>query len=541
MLGPTEGASPVLGYRTRLKWVAGPGAALGLFGRGTHDVVDTPSCAVGKPILLRIGVTLRTLLRHPAHTAVARALTGVDLREIAGERAGALVSLILRTDLAPGSPELQSFAKSLVADAPDVLSIHWSSRSPTSPQLLGRDGGILFGPDRVLDEIGSVNIIATAGSFVQAHRGQAAAIERLLVQRVAALGRTLGRRVKVLELFAGSGAFGLALAKAGADVVAVESFAPAARSIAEAADAMGVQVTWQAADAEAYVRSLAGAATVDLVLVDPPRRGLPARLRAAIAELSPRLVYVSCSPATLARDLADLERLKLGVTSVHTLDMFPQTDHVEAVAWLERTEQRPLESIYEDDTLVAFDKPPHESVPELTLRVKATTGYEGVAPITRLPSFVSGPVLFAKAGADSAGLRLEILRTVRLGCIALLKGISSDKGSISRPVRGLRGAPSTSRTRYKRTRIVGGHSMVRLESESDLETAMTHMAMLGHAVVGDPKRCDEPTRRHFFEKHGLDRACCWVEGLSFELGGRRIEVTGSEPGDLRAAVASLTA
>ena len=565
-LGTTQPASPVEGYRTRLKWVAGPGGALGLFARGTHEVVDTPSCVVGHPLLLRIGATLRALLRSGAHPAIAKGLTAVDLRQIEAPRAGALVTLIVRTDVAPGSPALAAFANALVEEEADVLSVQWSGRSPGSPQLLGRDGGILFGPDRVVDRVGSVEVVATAGSFVQVHRGQAAVLEQMLVDGMVKLGARLGRPVRVLELFAGSGAFGLALAKAGANVVAVESFAPAARSIADAADRMGIQIAWQAADAEAFVRRRrSDIPEVDLVVVDPPRRGLPPRLRAGIAALSPQaLVYVSCAPSTLARDLADFARLGLRTTQLTSLDMFPQTDHVEAIAWVEPGTPALLESIYEDDALVAFEKPPHESVNELSARVEASSGYHGAASITRLPTFVSGPVLFAKQGGDSAGLRLEILRTVRLRCVALLKGIASEKGSIARAVRGVGGPPTPgpstrsseprdaqsarevpvtsppSRSRYKRVRIESGHSFVRLESAAELETAMTHVAMLGHPVVGDPKRCDEPTRRHFFEKHGLDRAYCWVESLSFELGGRRIEVGGAEPGDLRAVSASLS-
>ncbi len=528
---PPVGATPRLGYRTRLKWVAS-GPRLGLFERGTHRVVDTPGCVVAQPILLEVGTAVRKLLVEERHSAVAEGLTAVDLRQVRAAAERVLVTLVIREDRAPPAGALEAFASALTSASPPVASVGWTGRSHFSPQVLGHGGAILVGEESALDRIGSVDVVARPGSFVQAHRGQAAAIEALLVDALAALTGRLGRKPRVLELFAGSGALGLALAKAGASVTAVESFAPAAQAIGRAAAHASVDVAWHAGDAETFVREHARE-RFDLAVVDPPRRGLPPSLRAGLAHLGlSELFYVSCAPATLARDLADLARQGLTARRVLPLDMFPMTDHVEAVAFVTRAEPPRPRVLFEDDDLLCVDKPPHEPMRELARRLDAS----GVTPLTKLPAFVSGPVLFAKDRAASDLPTLEIQRTVRIEAHALVKGVASAKGSVGRP---LREHPDAPRTRYQRARVVGGHSLVRVATHGAVEVPMTHLSMIGHPVVGDPKRCDEPTRRHFFEKHGLDRAHFWVASVSFEIAGRLVTVEGSEPPDLRAVTASL--
>jgi 23S rRNA (uracil1939-C5)-methyltransferase len=172
----------------------------------------------------------------------------------------------------------------------------------------------------------------SAASFFQANRYLLGALVR---------GATAGdeRGALALDLFAGVGLFAVPLARRFARVVAVESDERAAALAARNArenDAPNVEVVAEAVDTW-LARADAGA--VDLALLDPPRAGLGADLVRRLARLAPReIVYVSCDPTTLARDLRAMldEGYELG--SVAAYDLFPQTYHVETVARLRRVE-----------------------------------------------------------------------------------------------------------------------------------------------------------------------------------------------------------
>src|SRR5262249_13887326 len=123
---------------------------------------------------------------------------------------------------------------------------------------------------------------------------------------------------------------------------------------------LDVQV--ESADAEDVVRELATAGDrPDVVIVNPPRRGITPGTRAGIARLAPSLVaYVSCEPRTLARDISDLSRHGLARREAVPFDMMPLTEEVEALAMLAPGEPPLPEILYEDDALIAVVKAPHE-------------------------------------------------------------------------------------------------------------------------------------------------------------------------------------
>src|SRR5262249_3549271 len=100
-------------------------------------------------------------------------------------------------------------------------------------------------------------------------------------------------------------------------------------------------------------------ARYDAVIVNPPRTGLPAALRSALADVAPRAIaYVSCEPRTLARDLSHLALLGYGAATIEPFDMLPLSASVECVALLTRSTAPQLNVLYEDDALLVIDKPP---------------------------------------------------------------------------------------------------------------------------------------------------------------------------------------
>jgi 23S rRNA (uracil1939-C5)-methyltransferase len=153
------------------------------------------------------------------------------------------------------------------------------------------------------------------------------------------VGETKGRTPRFVELYCGVGFFTIPLAAAGARGVAIESDRSALKHLADNLRRAGLraQVEILGGRVEAREDLSRLLSSVDFVLVDPPRAGLASRVRDALVDRSPaRIVYLSCDPGTLARDLSVLTEGGYSVSSLRLFDLFPQTPHVESLAVLER-------------------------------------------------------------------------------------------------------------------------------------------------------------------------------------------------------------
>ena len=193
----------------------------------------------------------------------------------------------------------------------------------------------LRGPGEALEiAAGGGSLRISPGVFFQAHAGLR---ERLLE----ALARSAGAGALALELYAGAGFFTLSLARAFARVVAVEGERDAAADLrhnAARAAASGVAVVEARVEEALADADLLGGARPDAVVLDPPRTGLAPGAAGRIAALAPRrIVYLSCDPATLARDAAALVAAGYALEGVVAFDLFPQTPHVEVLARLAPT------------------------------------------------------------------------------------------------------------------------------------------------------------------------------------------------------------
>jgi 23S rRNA (uracil1939-C5)-methyltransferase len=317
--------------------------------------------------------------------------------------------------------------------------------------------------------------LAAPGSFVQAHPAQAArlyaAVETALLARLGA-GFSGAR---VLELFAGSGALALRLAKRGARVTAVDSHEPGVRALAEAARAQGIALETRAAPAEA---ALSDVPAPDAIVVDPPRRGLSPELRRAVAEQGrPKLLaYVSCEPATLARDLAHFAALGYGATTITPFDLMPLAESVEVLCVL-----------HAGDT------------------------------------FESGVRFFAKSPRAEAAASRE-LAFARAEHSVLVRGITRKKGHL--------GAFS-----YRRVKVVGTHSLLTVEGALSPPAAwLRALDRIGHPALGDARHGDPKSNRHFAERHGLDRPFLHLGRVT--LAERTL--TSALAPDLEAVLASLS-
>ena len=522
LLAP-RAASPTLAYRLRAKLVS-HGQSLGLFERGSHRVVDVTDCRVLSPALTRTSVAMRRLLPLPIYAA--------DLRETSE---GVLVTLL--TEQAGAERALETAARALVEQG-EALSVASSVRRPGDVRLLASEPALVAGPPSARHALseGAPYAYAAHGGFVQAHAAQASYV-------YAALARTLrdqlagSAKPSVLELFAGNGSLALALSKSGARVTAVEAYAPAIALAERAAREQGLALRAVASDATRFMQTTRGE-RFDAVIVNPPRRGLPPELRAAIARTAPRLLaYVSCDPHTLARDAWHLQRLGLSLERAEPLDMIPWSDAIEALCWFRAGEPPAPRVLFEDEQSLAVEKAPHESSAEgrddvgsLCARVRRLPGSAAAVALESWGDGVSGVCWFAKSSAAAATLRERVSGEREL--VVLARGNLRKQGTVTR-----RGPGDPARgARYRKQADAGRHSLLTVFTADRDETGtLSDFASIRHPVLGDAAYGDAATNHFVQHRHGLDRSFLHVRTSRLGSAEARSELTP----DLARVVASL--
>ena len=336
---PVAPAEPITSYRTRAKLIVAPGGKVGLFAKGGgHQVVDIPGCRVLSPAVLRVSERLRAMILRdeasrgplapfeaagPPSSESQRsgghgALRAVDLREVReqGEHGPArvLVTFVVQRGRGTDADVLAKAARELASEAPEVLAVAANFHEGEAPQILGSETVVLHGPAAARDRLGASVHLATFGSFVQAHRGQAARVHAILAEALGAArakerGRPLSRPRSLRRLRRHRPR----PRRGRRQVHLVESFAPAVAHATEAAEEQGLPLTAEHADVATALRTIGQRGErFDAVVTNPPRSGMSATAREWLARLEPQIIaYVSCDPDTLARDLDHLARARL--------------------------------------------------------------------------------------------------------------------------------------------------------------------------------------------------------------------------------------
>jgi 23S rRNA (uracil1939-C5)-methyltransferase len=557
-------AEPRVGYRTRAKLMVGAGGKLGLFAKGGgHQVVDIPGCRVLAPVLARVASLLRAGIASseagdgalvPHDASGKGSLRAVDLREAReGSSSQVLVTLVVQRGRVASLESLQRTARELMKAAPEVAGVAVNYHDGEAPQILGSETQLLAGVASVPDRVGGSVHLATFGSFVQSHRGQAGRVHAAVadatgVTRAGPHTANDEARPRVLDLYGGSGAIALGLAAAGARVRLVESFAPAVAQARAAARAQGLDVDTECADVAGALRALVGSrARFDAVVVNPPRRGVSPVAREWLARLeAPLVAYVSCDPETLARDLDHLARLGYATVSLRPFDMIPLTEEVETLALLRRTGVPTPRVAHEDREMFVAEKGPHEpTVPQgeyagsLLARARRLPGAKAAVPVQRLDVGTSGLVAFARSPELAARWDKALSSaSTRAIYLAAVRGVTPSKGAVTRDLRE-EGRVYPARTRYRRLAVAAGHSVLRIVAEPGRPHQIRrHLSAVGHPVLGDDRYGHATTNRYFEEKNGLDRSFLHCVRLEFDhpdTGVRHI-VEAPLPGDLRAVI-----
>jgi 23S rRNA (uracil1939-C5)-methyltransferase len=331
---PQTFAGPPTAFRHRARLaVRGRADApkLGIFQEGTHHAVHIPRCLVHHPVINRVAASVRdALARHrvptysdAAHAGIARYLQVVVERE--SQRAQ--VTLVTNGTTPDALSALLADLQTSLAD--DLHSLWWNGNAERVNTILGPHWRHVCGPETVADVSGNARIFYPPSAFGQSNL-------ELAMQLAADARRLVEPGQRVAELYAGVGAIGLGLAETASELHLNEWGEGSLHGLSLGVAALPAELRERvsihpgsAADHAALV------AAADLVIADPPRKGLdPAVVAALIATPPRRFVYVSCDVDSFERDAAQLgQRLRLKALSAY--DLFPHTEHVETLAVFE--------------------------------------------------------------------------------------------------------------------------------------------------------------------------------------------------------------
>ncbi|WP_339196196.1 23S rRNA (uracil(1939)-C(5))-methyltransferase RlmD [Solibacillus sp. FSL R5-0449] len=230
-------------------------------------------------------------------------------------------------------PQASAAIEKIRALIPNVTSIVQNINGEKTNVIFGNDTFTLWGKDTIEDTIGNVRFEISARSFYQVNPVQTEVLYKQALDYAQLTGNE-----RVIDAYCGIGSISLFLAQKAGHVMGVEIVEQAIEDAKRNAALNGFTNTYfEAGPAEEVIpRWYKEGKEADVLVVDPPRKGCDEALLNTIIEQKPkRVVYVSCNPATLARDLRILEDGGYKTKEVQPVDMFPHTTHCEAVAWLE--------------------------------------------------------------------------------------------------------------------------------------------------------------------------------------------------------------
>ena len=334
---PLLSAPACTGYRNKAQYPVASQkgrAYAGFFRAGTHQVVENARCLILPEETDRVKKLVIDYVNHYRISAYDEATHKGLLRHIYVRRGNVsgqvLVCLVVNGRKLPHPEDLIQRLKAV----PGFTSLVLSVNTKQGNAVLGEEFITLYGPGYIEDTLCGLTFRLSPRSFYQVNHYQA---QRLYDAAIAQAGIT--KQDLVLDLYCGVGTISLCMAKAAGKVIGVEVIPQAVQDAKENALRNGIEnAEFLCADAGKAALELEQTGIhPDVVVVDPPRKGLNADAIEAISKMAPRrVVYVSCDPATLARDVALLKDKGYCLQSAQAADLFPRCAHVESIVCLYR-------------------------------------------------------------------------------------------------------------------------------------------------------------------------------------------------------------
>ena len=325
----TLGMENPLRYRNKMQFPAGKNLKIGCYARGSHKIIDTSSCMIQNAQNDKILAAVRKIAKNfniqPYNEDTHRGF----LRHVMGRVGSNGEFMIVLVTATKNFPNEKNFVRALLKELPNVTSIQQNVQTFHNNVILGRETRILYGKSTIHDKIGNLRFNISARSFFQVNTAQAEILYKTALNFANLHGNEL-----ILDVYCGTGTISLFMAKKARKVIGIEVVSSAiADAIKNSRENHIKNAEFIVGDAVNILPRINDYAEV--VIVDPPRAGCDKKVLETISTMNPeKIIYVSCNPATLARDLKILDDFGYKTKKIQPVDMFPFTSHVECVAQL---------------------------------------------------------------------------------------------------------------------------------------------------------------------------------------------------------------
>ncbi|SDW70983.1 23S rRNA (uracil(1939)-C(5))-methyltransferase RlmD [Paenibacillus sp. CF384] len=307
----------------------------GFYARGSHRIIDMDECMIqhshNDDIVARVKAIGRELGISAYNEETGRGLLRHVMTRVGFVSGEAMIVLITNGG---HIPQVDSWIKMIREAVPNVKSIVQNVNKRDTNVIFGDETRVLWGSEVIYDELDGIRFAISARSFYQVNPVQTVELYRKAVECAALTGNE-----RVIDAYCGIGTISLFLARQAGHVYGVEIVPEAIADAERNAKLNGIEnASFEAGPAEVVIpRWRKEGIVADVIVVDPPRKGCDEALLETILAMRPeRVVYVSCNPSTLARDLRVLEDGGYKTVEVQPVDMFPHTVHVECTVLLKR-------------------------------------------------------------------------------------------------------------------------------------------------------------------------------------------------------------
>lgn len=308
----------------------------GVYQSGSHRVVPVNDCLIEERKADEIIVSIRKLMQSFKFQAYDEDTKRGFIRHVLVRRGYATgETMVVIVSGKPMFPSKRNFVNALLKEHPDITTIVHNVNPYHTNLVLGPKNEVLYGRGYIEDELCGCTFRISPGSFYQVNPAQTEVLYNTAMEFAGLTGEET-----FFDAYCGTGTIGLIAATRGAKrVIGVELNKTAVRDAKSNARRNKVEnAEFYAGDASRFITEMAEAGEkVDVVMMDPPRAGSTEEFLSAVCKMAPpKVVYVSCNPETLARDLKYLTKHGYIAQAIQPVDMFPYTEHVETVCLLGR-------------------------------------------------------------------------------------------------------------------------------------------------------------------------------------------------------------
>lgn len=310
-------------------------AVIGFYRKGSHNIININTCRIQHEVADKAVKAIRKYIEEfnvePYDEKTSRGLIRHIIVKNSFRTGDTMVILVTNGNILPHSDEL---VKMLKSEIPKLKSVIQNINTKRTNLIMGTKSKVIFGEERILDYIGELKFYISAESFFQVNPVQTEVLYNKALEYA-----DLNGNETVFDIYCGIGTISLFLAKKAKKVYGIESVNQAIKDAKENAKLNRINnVEFYSGNAEEVFPNFhKEGVRADVVVVDPPRKGCDPRVIDTIIKMKPeKVVYVSCNPSTLARDLKILSENGFKIEEVQPVDMFPHTTHVECVVLIEK-------------------------------------------------------------------------------------------------------------------------------------------------------------------------------------------------------------